>query len=87
VALDVVLLDPAGYVGRYLLWDVPDLSQNEAEILAGPVVRALQQELGEDRAVGAEIWHLRSGRQIFVDTRTATGRLGEIDTIVDTYTT
>ena len=85
VSLDVVLLDPDGYVGRYLLWDKPELSQNDAEILAAPVVGALQQELGADRVVGAEIWHLRSDRRIFVDTGTALARLGEINTIVDTY--
>jgi hypothetical protein len=86
VSLDVVLLDRAGYVGRYLLWDRPDLTRDDAEMLAAPVVRALQQELGEDRVAGAEIWHLRSGDQMFVDVPTALARLAEIEAIVDDYT-
>lgn len=86
VSLDVVLLDPNGYVGRYLLWDRPELTQDDAEMLAAPVVRALQQELGADRVAGAEIWHLRSGSQIFVDTATALGRLSQTEAVVDDYT-
>lgn len=86
VSLDVVLLDPHGYVGRYLLWDTPELTQQDAEILAGPIVRALQQELGADRVAGVEIWHLRSGRQVAVDTATALARVAEIEAVVDDYT-
>lgn len=82
VSLDVVLLDPEGYVGRYLLWDTPDLTQYDAEMLAAPVVRALQQEMGADRVAGAEIWHLRSGNQVFVGTTTALTRLSEIEPIL-----
>ena len=85
VSLDVVLLDPSGYVGRYLLWDTPLLTRRVAELLAAPVVRALQQELGVDRVAGAEIWHLRTGQQIFVDTATALGRIREVEAVVNDY--
>lgn len=85
VSLDVVLLDPEGYVGRYLLWDAVQLTQDSAELLAAVVVRALQLELGDDRVAGAEIWHLRSAEQIFVDAPTALGRLHDIQVIVDGY--
>lgn len=86
VSLDVVLLDPNGYVGRYLLWDTPPLTQQDAEVLAAPVVLALRQELGADRVAGVEVWHLRSGTQIFVDTQAALGRVAEVERIVAAYT-
>lgn len=86
VSIDVVLLDPRGYVGRHLLWDTPPLTQQDAEVLAAPVVLALQQELGADRVVGVEVWHLRSGTQIFVDSQTALGRVAEVEQIVGAYT-
>ena len=85
VSLDVVLLDKNGYVGRYLLWDKPALTQKDAEVLASPVVRALKQALGEDRVAGVEIWHLRSGKRVFVDESTALGRSGEIERILNHY--
>jgi hypothetical protein len=86
VSVDVVLLDPNGYVGRYLLWDTPPLTQQDAEVLAAPVVLALQQELGADRVAGVEVWHLRSGSQIFVDMQAALGRVTEVERIVAAYT-
>lgn len=85
VSLDVVLLDPAGYVGRYLLWDKGELTQDNAELLAAPLVQMLQQELGEDRVAGIEIWHLRTGTQSYVDAPTALGRLHEVGSIIDNY--
>ena len=85
VSLDVVLLDRDGYVGRYILWDIPELTQDNAELLATPIIRALQQELGEDRVVGTEIWHLRSGGQVFIDSSTAAAKFDEIEEIVNRY--
>lgn len=85
VTVDVVVLDPSGYVGRYVLWDKPDLTAADAELLAGPIVRALEQELGKERVVGVELWHLRSGGQMFVASSTAVARLGEADLIIDSY--
>lgn len=85
VSIDVVLLDATGYVGRHVLWDSPPLTLGNAEMIAGPIVRALQQELGDDRAAGAEVWHLRSGAQLIVDRDTAIRRLGEAAAIVAVY--
>lgn len=85
VALDVVLLDPRGYVGRYLLWDRPALIQDDAEILAAAVVALLEDELGIGRVAGAEVWHLRSGEQLFVDAATALARLREVRAVVSAY--
>jgi hypothetical protein len=85
VSLDVILLDPAGYVGRYVLWDLPALTQSDAELLSAPIVRALEDELGEDRVSGVEVWHLRSGSQAYVDAATALARLPEVGAVVEGY--
>jgi hypothetical protein len=85
VSVDVVLSDAAGHVGRVLLWDTPPLTRGDAEILAAVVVQAVNHEFGRGRSAGAEIWHLRSGVQVFVDATTATRRLREVRTIVRTY--
>jgi hypothetical protein len=85
IAVDVILLDPGGYVARHVLWDVPELTQDNAELLSAPICSALQGELGEDRVVGAEVWHLRSATRWFVDANTAVARLPEVATIVQDY--
>jgi hypothetical protein len=85
VVVDVILLDPAGYVARHVLWDRPELTQENAELLAAPICSALLGELGEDRVVGVEVWHLRSGTQRFVDMNTAMARLPEVGAIVEDY--
>lgn len=84
-SLDVVVRDAAGYVGRVLLWDTPPLTQEDAEILASVVVAALEQEFGRGQSAGAEIWHLRSGVQVFVDAATAARRQREVRAIVRSY--
>lgn len=85
VTIDVVMLDPRGYVGRHVLWDVEALTRPDAEILAGPIACAMQQELGSERVAGVEVWHLQSGTQHFVDRDTALRRLAEISAIVASY--
>lgn len=85
VSVDVVLLDPSGYVARYVLWDVPAPDGSEAGILAAPIVRALLDELGEDRVAGCEVWHLRSGASVFVSTEEAESRFDEAVGILDRY--
>lgn len=86
VSLDVVLLDPNGYVGRHLLWDRPELTQSVAELLAAPIVLALEQELGMNRVVGAEVWHLRSGQQHSIDRATALAGVQRVQRVVNRYT-
>jgi hypothetical protein len=85
VAIDVILLDPLGYVARYPLWDVPSTNTAEAELLAAPIVRAMDEELGEGRTVGVEVWHLRSRAQFFVPSDHALTRLREAGNLLGTY--
>jgi hypothetical protein len=85
VIIDVILLDPHGYVGRYVLWDKPPISTPEAELTAAPVVLAMQEELGENRVVGVEVWHLRSRSAFFVSREQAIQRLEEVAAIVNSF--
>ena len=62
VRVDVVLLDPAGYVPRLVLWDKNDLTTGWAVQYAAPVWRAMEDELGEGRVAGVEVWSLRGPR-------------------------
>jgi hypothetical protein len=85
VSIDVILLDPQGYVGRHVLWDTSDLTVDDAQLQAAPIVAALESELGSGRVAGVEVWHLRSGAQVFVSSRDATRRLPEVERIVADY--
>jgi hypothetical protein len=85
VAPDVVLIDPEGYVARLVLWDRPTTSHHEAELLAAPIVRALDDELGPGRTVGVEIWHVQSGQQYYVPAADALRRLPDVRSILDGY--
>lgn len=85
VTVDVVLLDPGGYVGRHVLWDRQELTEYDAEILSAAIAQALTDELGVDRIVGVELWHLRSGGQVFVPAQVAFARLDTVTEIVAGY--
>ncbi len=85
VKIDVILLDDLGYVGRYLLWDIPVPSADEAALLAAPIVVALEEELGEGRVAGVEVWHLRTETPFYVSSDDALSRLGEAAAIVARY--
>jgi hypothetical protein len=85
VSVDIVILDPGGYCARHVLWDVPPLTLDDAQLQSAPIVAALQSELGEDRVVGVEVWHLRSGDTLFVASGDAVARLPEVEVIVDGY--
>jgi hypothetical protein len=62
VQADVLLFDPDGYAGRVLLWgaDAQSLTLTQLQLLATPVILAMQEELSEDRVVGTDIWQIRS---------------------------
>jgi hypothetical protein len=61
VTLDVLLLDPDGYVGRIVLWgEVPPMSHAQLELFATPAILAMRQSLGRDRVVAIEIWEIRT---------------------------
>jgi hypothetical protein len=85
VAPDVVLIDDDGYVGRLVLWDKEETSQDEAEFLAAPIVRALEDELGAGRTLGVEVWHLRSRQQFYVTAEEALERLREVQAVLHRY--
>ena len=85
VAPDVVLIDPEGYVGRLVLWDTPVPSQAVVELLAAPIVSAMDAELGAGRTAGVEIWHLRSEQQFYVPADVALDRLDEAESALSTY--
>jgi hypothetical protein len=59
VRVDVVLLDPAGYVPRLVLWDKSDLTRALAVQYAAPVWRLAEDELGDGRVACVEVWSLR----------------------------
>jgi hypothetical protein len=82
VHIDVVLLDPRGYVARVVLWDPTELTPDKAQLYAAPVWRVLEEELGAGRVAGVEVWHLRTGRQLFVDAAAAAQRLPAVTLLV-----
>ena len=78
VTIDVVLLDDAGYTARLPLWDKAELDGDTAALYAAPLVLALEQELGTERATGVETWHLRSGSSFVVPRAAALARQAEL---------
>jgi hypothetical protein len=81
IYIDVVLLDPRGYVPRIVLWDSNDLSHSRAVLYAAPAWQALEQELGEDRVAGVEVWKLRSGDQELVTPNEAAAAMSEVEEV------
>jgi len=65
VHIDAVLFDDDGYVGRIALWDKAALTSELAVQYAVPAFLALEEELGEGRVVGIQVWHLRTGERHF----------------------
>ena len=66
VYIDVVLLDPAGYVPRLVLWDANELTRTLATYYAAPAWKVLEHELGEGRVAHVEVWSLRAPTQMTV---------------------
>jgi hypothetical protein len=85
ITVDVVLMDSEGYVGRYPLWDVPSLTRDDAELLACPIALGMGQELGRDRIVGVDLWHLRDAETIFVPAASAIARANDVAEILARY--
>lgn len=85
ITVDVVLIDAGGYVGRYPLWDVPPLTQDDAELLSCPIVLGMGQELGLDRIVGVEVWHLRDRETALVPAVGALARARDVEEILARY--
>lgn len=66
IYVDVVLLDPNGYAPRIVLWDSNAFDHNRAVLYGAPVWKAMEEELGEGRVIGVEVWKLRTGDQELV---------------------
>jgi hypothetical protein len=81
--VDVVLFDPsgAGYDGRLLLWDTPQLTHDTAELFAAPCVAAIEAELGLP-ARQIEVWQLRHGVELTIDAATARTRFDDVTALL-----
>lgn len=82
VRVDVVLLDPAGYVPRLVLWDKNDLTQARAIQYAAPAWRVMENELGDGRVAHVEVWSLRQPTQINVLPADARAAMGDVARVV-----
>jgi hypothetical protein len=82
VYIDVVLLDPAGYAARLVLWDSNELTQERAVLYAAPAWRVLEDDLGNGRVTGVEVWHLRTAQQITVGPDEAEQALADVERVV-----
>jgi hypothetical protein len=85
VKVDVVLLDPCGYVARIPLWDKEPMPSMEMKTLAAPIVEAISVELGAGRAVGVDFWHLRTSAAAHVATADARQATSTVEAIVRRY--
>lgn len=85
---DVVLVGDRGYDGRLCLWGIQErpLSEAELALLACPIVLALDNELGEDRIGGLEIWFLRSDVATYIPAEHARARIADFETLVGRIT-
>lgn len=87
VYIDVVLLDPRGYVPRIVLWDTADFTGARAVLYAAPVWRVMEDELGDGRVPEIEVWHLRTGVHRVVDAATARAALPDVARVVHRLST
>lgn len=79
--IDVVLLDPSGYVPRLVLWDDNTLGHSRATLYATPAWKVMEEELGEGRVAGVEVWKLRTGEQELVLPDEAAGAMSQVEEI------
>lgn len=82
VHIDVVLLDDDGYVGRIALWDKAAVTSELAVQYAVPARRALDQELGEGRVAGVQVWHLRTGERHFASSDACNAEAARVTRLV-----
>lgn len=83
--VDAVLLDPAGYVGRLLLFGpIPQpLSDPQLEMLAYAPVTALVAEFDGERVQGIDVWEVRLERIVNVPARNALRRDADVRRLID----
>lgn len=82
VHVDVVLLDPRGYVPRLILWDTSELTGSRGALYAAPVFAAVEAELGHGRVPEVEVWHLRTRTEQRVSPGAATAALADVERVV-----
>lgn len=79
VRIDVILLDPRGYVARIVLWDKSELTEERALLYAAPILVAAEEELGQGRVTSVELVHTRTASLLSVsaaEARAASGDMG-----------
>ncbi len=82
VHIDVLLLDPDGYVPRLLLSDTNELTHALAVRYAAPAWRVMDDELGEGRVAHVEVWSLRQPIQMTVTPNEARAAMNDVAHIV-----
>jgi len=82
VHIDVVLLDPAGYVPRLVLWDTNQLTRPLAVAYAAPAWKVMEDELGDGRVARVEVWSLRAPTQLTVSPFEARAAMADVERIV-----
>jgi hypothetical protein len=82
VHIDVVLLDPEGYVPRLVLWDTNALTQPLAATYAAPAWNVMEEELGGGRVAHVEVWSLRAPTQLTVSPAEARAAMNEVERVV-----
>lgn len=84
VTVDVLLLDPGGYVGRLVFWgNLPPLSASQLELVATPAILAMRQALGSDRVVGVEIWEVRTEKVTVISSEQADANRHRVNELVE----
>jgi len=66
IYMDALVYSGTAHTARLALWDVPQPSRAQAEIMASPIITALENDVGQDRAHSVAFWHLRSATVIEV---------------------
>ncbi|WP_131590572.1 hypothetical protein [Mycolicibacterium setense] len=82
VRIDVILLDPRGYVPRIILWDTSTLTEDRALLYAAPILVAAEEELGQGRVADVELVHTRTGAQVEVAASDARAALPSMTTTI-----
>jgi len=82
VHVDAVLLDDDGYAGRITLWDRAAITSELAVQYAVPAFLALEEELGEGRVVGIQVWHLRTGERHFASSDACNAAVDRVTRLV-----
>jgi hypothetical protein len=82
--VDVVLLDPGGYVGRLLLLGpLPELTTAQLEVIAFGPTAGLIEEFDDASVVGVDVWETRRDRVTHVPAAAAIARRADVRRILD----